>query len=156
MKTGVDAWQARRIHKLRTNLTIAKLAPGMQRSHNLQEFQRPRIEWHHLDALDALVLSCGRRRTGITPLNFIHVKNHAGFWRLRFDSSCGLSYAMPSSSCSFLHIRSWRGPSAKSNKSKISGISESRSRNWLERIVHAAALKTPQSQIGMVLNGQSV
>ena len=78
-----------------------------------------------------------------------------GFWRLRFDSSCGLSYAMPSSSCSFLHIRSWRGPSAKSNKSKISGISESRSRNWLERIVHAAALKTPQSQIGMVLKDKA-
>ena len=31
---------------------------------------------------------------------------------------------MPSTSCSFLHIRSWRRPSAKSNKSKISGISE--------------------------------
>ena len=27
----------------------------------------------------------------------------------------------------------------------------SRSRNWLERIVHAAALETPQSQIGIVL-----
>ena len=65
---------------------------------------------------------------------------------LWFDSSSGWCYAMPSTSCSFLHIRSWRRPSAKSNKSKISGISD---RNWLEQIVHAAALETPESQIGI-------
>ena len=51
-------------------------------------------------------------------------QNNAGFWMLWFDSSSGWCYAMPSTSCSFLHIRSWRRPSAKSNKSKISGISE--------------------------------
>ena len=51
-------------------------------------------------------------------------QNNAGFWMLGFDSSSGWCYAMPSTSCSFLHIRSWRRPRAKSNKSKISGISE--------------------------------
>ena len=39
---------------------------------------------------------------------------------------CGLIalYAIPSTSSSFPHIRFWRWPSAKSNKSKMSGISE--------------------------------
>ena len=49
-------------------------------------------------------------------------QNDAGFWMLWFDSSSGWCYAMPSTSCSFPHIRSWRRPSTKSNKSKISGI----------------------------------
>ena len=31
----------------------------------------------------------------------------------------------------------------------------SRSRNWLEQIVHAAALETPQSQIGIVLKNKA-
>ena len=51
-------------------------------------------------------------------------QHDAGFWMLWFDSSSGWCYAIPSTSCSFLDIRSWHRPSAKSNKSKISGISE--------------------------------
>ena len=50
-------------------------------------------------------------------------QNDAGFWLLWFDSS-GWCYAIPSTSSSFPHIRFWRWPSAKSNKSKMSGISE--------------------------------
>ena len=57
-------------------------------------------------------------------LHYYIWQNNAGFWMLWFDSSSWWCYAMPSTSCSFLHIRSWRRPSAKSNKSKISGISE--------------------------------
>ena len=51
-------------------------------------------------------------------------QNDAGFWMLWFDSSFGWCYAIPSTSCSFPHIRSWHRPGAKSKKSKISGISE--------------------------------
>ena len=75
-------------------------------------------------------------------------QNDVGFWMLWFDSLSGWCYMMPSTSCSFPHIRSWRRPRAKSNMITSPRFQASRSRNWLEQIVHAAALKTPESQIG--------
>ena len=78
-------------------------------------------------------------------------QNDVGFWMLWFDSLSGWCCVMPSTSCSFPHIRSWRRPRAKSNMITSPKFQASRSRNWLEQIVHAATLKTPESQIGIYL-----
>ena len=49
---------------------ICKVGSWGRCPHNLQKFQGSRIEWHHLGAFDALVLSCpGLHRRGITSLH---------------------------------------------------------------------------------------
>ena len=90
MKTGVDTCQARRIHKLHTKLlwtklTFAKLAPEVQRSHNLQKFQSPRI------VTPAGCLGCIGIELPRPPEELHHhmSQNDVGFSMLWFDGSSG-------------------------------------------------------------------
>ena len=152
MKTGVDTCQARRIHRLHnkllwTKLTFAKLAPEVQRSYNLQKFQSPRIEWHHLDALDALVSSCPGPPSERNYITTCHKM-------MLVSECCGLiAYLGDATRCLQPPVvfRIFEADAGQVRSLTSPRFQASQSRNWVEQIVHAAALETPESQIGVYI-----
>ena len=153
MKTGVDTCQARRIHKLHTkllwtNLTFAMLTRGLQRSHNLRKFQSPRIEWHHLDALVSSCPGPPLERNYITTCDKIMLVSEC--WGLIARLGDAMRCLQPPAAFCIFEADAGQERSLTSPR-----FQASRSRNWLEQIVHAAALETPQSQIGIVLKNKA-
>ena len=120
MKTGVDTCQARRIHKLHTKLLwtsmdqldVCEVDPRVATVSQLTEISEPE-DW-----------------VTVTPPGCL------GCIGIELPRPPSERNYMPSTSCSFLHIRSWRRPQVRSLTSPR--FQASRSRNWLEQIAHAA------------------